>query len=94
MHPAPVLMYKAVSGQQFGPTCQRATLCIGRTACLGDAAAADIFAFCSHAPRPLTLQLHQVLFDKLHGNRLQELCHLWGAALVTLESEDDFGELP
>jgi hypothetical protein len=70
------------------------TLRIGWKARLGDVATTDIFAFCSHAPRPLTLQLHWELYDKLHGSRLQELCRLWGAPLVTLESKNHFAELP
>jgi hypothetical protein len=71
------------------------TLRIGDEACLGNLATADIIAFCSHAPRPFTLQLQRHLYDELHGgSRLQELCRLWGAPLVTLESKNRFAELP
>jgi hypothetical protein len=70
------------------------TLRIGREVSLGNLTAVDIFAFCSHAPRPLTLQLHQVLYDEVQGDRLQELCRLWDAPLVTLQSLDYFAELP
>jgi hypothetical protein len=66
------------------------TLSIAGRVILWDVAAADITAFCSYAPRPLTLELHHVLHDQLQGSKLQEVCRLWGKQQVTLRRQTQF----